>query len=129
MDIFFQDLDEVPLPPEEVRLRSLTAELYPDTRRLRVATVITPFQKRPSLDISVRNANGDELAQADVIETMTPRLEFTLHLRGGESSMPLLLNVILFYADTPNAENPQLSERRVVDTREISVTSAPSFRA
>ena len=42
MDIFFQDPTDIPLPPEEVRIRELTAEPWPDGRRVRVYVELTP---------------------------------------------------------------------------------------
>jgi hypothetical protein len=52
MDIFFADPSEVPLPPNEVRIRELNVEPWPDGNRLRVYLEVDPFQKRPNADLT-----------------------------------------------------------------------------
>ena len=56
MDIFFQDPTEVPLPPNEVRIRALRAETYPDGQRVRVYLEVDPSQQRPSADLAIRDS-------------------------------------------------------------------------
>ncbi len=46
MDIFFQDLNEVRLPPEEVRLNKMQAEPLLDGSRVKVILELTPFIKK-----------------------------------------------------------------------------------
>ena len=58
MDMFFADPNDPPLPPEEVRLRELRAEPWPDVLRVKVFLELTPFQKRPSAEGSIRNASA-----------------------------------------------------------------------
>ena len=36
MDIFFEDPDDVPVPPQEVEIRELKAQPYPDGRRVSI---------------------------------------------------------------------------------------------
>jgi hypothetical protein len=97
MDIFFTDPTDIPLPPDEVRIRQLEASPWSDGRRISVTLHITPFQKPPSGEISITNALGDELANISIIETVDPKMEFTLHLRGGEVVNPLNVHASLFY--------------------------------
>src|SRR5512139_2447106 len=82
MDIFFTDPTDIPLPPGEVRIRSFRAEPWPDKRRVRVLLELTPFQKGPNSEIEIRNAEGNEVASLTIIETINPKMEMTIHLRG-----------------------------------------------
>jgi hypothetical protein len=99
MDIFFTDPSEVPLPPDEVRIRSLRAEPWPDGRRVRVYFEVDPFQKRPNAEIRVLDEEDVELASLNVIETMERKMEFTMHLRRGDPRGRFQVNAVLFYAE------------------------------
>lgn len=100
MDFFFADPSEIPLPPEEVRIKALRGEPYPDGKRVRVFVELKPFQKRPSLEVTVFDAIGKQVAQARVIEMMTRKLEMTLHLRESQPGYAYTLHASLYY-DAP----------------------------
>jgi hypothetical protein len=51
----------------------------------------------------VRNASQEEVASASVVEPMSWKLEFTLHLRG-DLQNPHTLEARLFYPDGPSDE-------------------------
>ncbi len=128
MDIFFTDPTDIPLPPDEVRIRQLVASPWPDGRRVSVALHITPFQKPPSGEINIINAVGDELAIINIIETVDPKMEFTMHLRGAEIIGPLQVNACLFYVldDSEPADNQEIPyerrERKQVDQQTIVIS-------
>lgn len=121
MDIFFNDPTDIPLPPDEVRIRHFEVNPWPDGRRVRVYLEVTPFQKRPNGEIIITNAGGDELANISIIETMDPKMEFTLHLRGAELRGPFTVSAHIFYyeesADTSADDDLSFEgrERTVVD--------------
>jgi len=118
MDIFFQEPSAVPLPPSEVRIKDLRAEPWPDGQRVRVFLEITPFQKRPNGELVIVNAQGEEVASIDIIEAMSPRMEFTMHLRPLQRAGVYTLTATVFYPrGEPSLEAP--SERMVVDQRSI----------
>jgi hypothetical protein len=124
MDIFLQDPNEIPLPPAEVRIETLTAEPYPDGRRVRVSLLVTPFQQRPNLDLVVTNSSGDQVAQASIIESITRKMELTLHLRGSQPLGAHRLEAILFYEKrlpAPDEESQPLPapEIQLVDQRQL----------
>jgi len=121
MDIFFQDPDSIPLPPDAVRLRSVKAELSPDQRRVRVAIQIDPFLKPPSLELTLTDARGDELAQTHIIETATPQLELILHIRKPDPSQPYILTVLLFYSPALAAGATELPARVEVDRTDLEI--------
>ncbi|MCS7246779.1 MAG: hypothetical protein NZ840_00875 [Anaerolineales bacterium] len=106
MEAFFRDPNEPVFPPQEVRIKELRVEPRPDGQRVRVFLRITAFQKRPSGEVRVLNALGHELARANFIEALSPRMEFTLHLRG-EVLNPHRLQARIFYLK----EEMQLEER------------------
>ena len=103
MDIFFTDPDAIPLPPKEVRIQALEALPYSDGRRVRVKLELTPFLKRPNADVSIFNTTGEEVASASIIETMEPKMELTLHLRGPGQPGDYTLAARVFYREEPPA--------------------------
>jgi len=103
MEFFFPEDNLERATPEETHITSISAEPYPDGRRLHVNIEMTPFQQRPHLDIAINNGIGDEVATASVVEPMTFKIEFTMHLRG-ELANPYTLEAKLFYPDGPSQE-------------------------
>ena len=103
VDFFLPEDHLQRMTPEETRITALTAEPYPDGYRLRVNIEITPFQKRPHLEILLKDANHDEVASSSIIEPMSWKIEFTMHVRG-ELNNPYTLEARLFYPDGPAAE-------------------------
>jgi len=103
MDFFFPEDNLARSLPEETRITSLNAETYPDGRRLRVNIEITPFQKRPTIEVTLQNSAGDEVASTSIVEPLSWKLEFTMHLRG-EIDNPYTLNARLYYPDGPARE-------------------------
>jgi hypothetical protein len=88
--------------PEETRITSLHAEAYPDGRRLRVTLEMTPFQKRPYLEVLLRDADNVDVASAAIVEPLSWKLEITMHVRG-QTRDPHTLEVKLYYPDGPSA--------------------------
>lgn len=127
MDIFFQDPDDVPVPPDEVRIREFRAEPYPDARRVRIYLEVSPFQKRPSGEITITDRQGRLAASANIIESMSRKMELTLHLRGAVPAGAMCAAADIFYQDAP-AEGDgegaavELPERKQVDRMEIEFT-------
>lgn len=101
MDIFFHDPDEVRLPPEEVRLREMQVTPLPDGRRVKIFLELTPFMKRPNVDVSITAASGKEVARTSILETMSRKLEFTMHLRETEPGSEYTLESIVYYQSLP----------------------------
>jgi hypothetical protein len=120
MDIFFQDPSDVPLQPDEVRIRSFTAELWPDKRRVRITLEITPFQKRPNGEVTINDQDGEEVASFSIIETITPHMDFTVHLRGGRDHGLFTASVVLYYYEDPQQPsgiNGEEEDRRELPTK------------
>ena len=103
MDFFFPEDNLQRMTPEETRILDLNAEPYPDGYRLRVNIEITPYQKRPHIEVLLSDADGEEIASTSIVEPMSWKLEFTMHIRG-ELNNPYTLEAKLFYPDGPAAE-------------------------
>ena len=104
MDFFFPKDHLDRMTPEETRITSLSAEPYPDSRRLHINIEMTPFQKRPHIEVLLINGSGEEVASASVVEPLTWKIEFTMHLRG-ELTNPYTLDAKLYYPDGPSKES------------------------
>ncbi len=102
MEFFFPEDGLQRMSPEDTHITSLSAEPYPDGERLRVNIEITPFQKRPYIEVILNDSHGEEVASTSIVEPMSWKLEFTMHLRGANAS-PFKLEAKLFYPDGPQA--------------------------
>jgi hypothetical protein len=94
--------------PEETEISALSAQPYPDGRRLRVNIEVTPFQKRPYIEVILKDSNGDEVASTSIVEPMSWKLEFTMHIRG-ELKNPYTLSARLYYPEGEGPSNEPLS--------------------
>ena len=103
MDFFLPEDHLQRATPAETRVTSLTAGPYPDGYRLRVNIEMTPFQQRPHLEVSLKGADGEEVASSSIVEPLSWKIEFTMHVRG-ELNNPYTLEATLFYPDGPAAE-------------------------
>jgi hypothetical protein len=103
MEFFFPEDNLTRAVPEETKINSLSAQPYPDGYRLRVNMEVTPFQKRPYIEVVLHDADGDEVASTSIVEPMSWKLEFTMHIRG-ELKNPYTLNARLYYPDGPSNE-------------------------
>jgi hypothetical protein len=99
VEIEFLDPAEAPLPPDQMSFRSIEVEPQPDGLRLKVALEIAPFQVRPSIDLTVTDAQGVQLASSSIIEATETRMTVTLHLRDSSSDGARVLRATLWYPD------------------------------
>ena len=106
MEFFFPEDNLTRAVPEETKITLLSAESYPDGRRLRVNVEITPFQKRPYIEVMLNNADGDEVASTSIVEPLSWKLEFTMHIRG-EIRNPYTLNARLYYPENGPSDEPR----------------------
>ena len=133
MDINFHDPSDIPLPPEEIRIRELRVEPLPDRRRVRVFIEITPFQQKPNLEIKILTERGSEAASLSIIEAIDYKMQFTVHLKDTHPSTTYTAELEVYYFEPdPTAKTPdtaregeihQLPERiNPVDKRQITFT-------
>ncbi len=103
MDFFFPEDNLNRMTPEETEITSLSAEPYPDGYRVRVNIQVTPFQKRPHIEVTLTDSTGDEVGSTSIVEPLGWKLEFTMHIRG-ELNNPYTLEAKLYYPDGPGKE-------------------------
>lgn len=99
MEIQLIDPSEVPLPPEEVRIRNVNVQPYPDGRRMRLNITLTPYQLAPDVEILARNPQGEEVARVNIIGTASNPMSLTMHLRGPLSAGTHQLEFVLSYEE------------------------------
>ena len=103
MEFFFPEDNLTRAVPEETKISALSAQPYPDGYRVRVNVEVTPFQKRPYIEVILQDANGDEVASTSIVEPLSWKLEFTMHIRG-QLKNPYTLNARLYYPEGPSQE-------------------------
>ena len=119
MNFFLHDPNEIRLPPEEVRLTNVQVSPHPDGKQVKVHLELTPFMKRPNIEVTIRTGAGNEVGHTSILETMLSKLEFTMHLRQVQPGAVLSMETSVYYqklpepSDTPT-EVP-LPEPMVVD--------------
>src|SRR3972149_6471440 len=75
---FYEDPDDaLPRAKEDMRFTAVAVQPYADGRRGKLNFKLTPFTERPSVDISVTNAAGHEVASLSLIEAMDAESHFT----------------------------------------------------
>jgi hypothetical protein len=124
MDIQFTDLSEVPLPPDEVRIRDLGVEPYPDGKRLRVSLELTPFQKPPSGEVFITDLLDNQVATASIIEAIDAKMQLTLHLRTPPTQGAFTARAVIFYSEsidevTEGDQIVSMPQKKIVDEKEI----------
>jgi len=126
VDINFSDLDGIPLPPDEVRIRALRVDPLPNGRLVRVYLEVDPFQKRPNADLTISDNEGWEVASTSIIESIDRNIEIRMHVPGAVREREYSLKAILFYAEMEDESTSEGEikpfECRVVDTAETSFT-------
>lgn len=117
---FFPDLEPaeegiVPVPPAEMKILDLKVERVEadGPTRMRVYLDTTAFQQRPWMEVVMTDANGEEVASANIIEPIMRKNVFTMHIRRQPATGAYTLRARLFYP-----------EQMDCDTREIQFTIA-----
>jgi len=108
MELPLVDPTEPPRSPEQTRLREVQVEPYPDGSRLRLHVQLTPFERRPDVDITVFNEEGEEIASTIVVQAFLPVLSLTMHLPPGAGSRECSARLLLRYPELETVD-----ERRV----------------
>ncbi|HBX70831.1 MAG TPA: hypothetical protein DEH25_15995 [Chloroflexi bacterium] len=127
MDIQFTDLSEIPVPPDEVRIRDLGVTPYSDGVRLRLSLELTPFLKPPSGEIFITDLLGNPVAAVNFIEAIDAKMQYTLHLRSADPHGEFTARVIIFYSASIDeiTEGDQIiamPEKKIVHEKVITFT-------
>lgn len=119
MDFFFQDPNIIRVSPEDVRINKLQVSPQASGRQVKVHLELTPFMKRPNVRVTITSATGKDAAQTNILETMLPKLEFTMHLREPKPGSEYTIEAIVYYQRLPEpTEAPMdipLPEPMIVD--------------
>lgn len=105
MSIFLHDPNEIRLPPEEVRLVKVLVTPQPNGKQVKVHLELTPFMKRPNIEVSITADTGKEVGHTSILETMLHILEFTMHLRQAEAGSQLTMETTVYYQKLPEPSN------------------------
>ncbi|NJD60166.1 MAG: hypothetical protein FIA98_12295 [Anaerolineae bacterium] len=103
MNPFFQDPNEVRFPPEEVRLQELQVFPAGHSGRVKIRLMLTPFQKRPCVEVTISTIDGNQAAHISILETMLNELEFTMHLRQPQPGSEYSVEAVVYYQKLPEA--------------------------
>jgi len=110
MDLFLQDPTDIPLPPDEVRIRELRVDPLPDNRRIRISLQITPFQTRPNIEIVITNENEEDSGSLTIIESIDPKMEFTVHLKDDEPNGQYTVSSQIYYYEEDQDQEAKASQ-------------------
>lgn len=99
MFIQIEDPSDLPRPPEEVQIRAIEIDPYPDGQRLRVLVELTPFLEPPDLSVRVLDADGVEVADLSIIGAHQKSLGLTIHLRGAVTEDPYTIEASIQYEE------------------------------
>jgi hypothetical protein len=105
MNIFLQDPNEVRLPPEEVRLKAVQITPAKNSGRVRIQIELTPFQKRPNIEVNITGPSGKEASHASVLETILAKLEVTMHIREYQPEKEYRVETKVYYQNLPEPTN------------------------
>jgi len=123
MDIIFSDPSEIQFPPDEVRIRDLQVQPWQDGHRVSVKIETDPFQERPNIDLVIQDQEGNVVSTANIIESMTGKMEITMHIRENLRVGAFTLQATLYYDDLKDLidrdEYFQTLSRSIKDTSEI----------
>ena len=109
---FFDDPLQQPKARDEVRIKQIGLFIHDDLRRVSFGLELTPFLERPSIQVNIRNGQGEPAGALTVIETMTPNFSLIIHLRDGEVTDPYELTAGIYYA-TPETERVDVDRQTV----------------
>jgi hypothetical protein len=124
MNIFFQDPNETRVPPDQVRLQEVKITPQANGGRVKIYLELTPFMKRPNINVTITDASGEEVAHTSILETMLPKMEFTMHLRQPKQGSEYSVDTCVYYQRMPEpSETPvdiQLPDPMVVDCHKVT---------
>jgi hypothetical protein len=125
MDIFFNDPNDVPLPPDQIEVRELTGVPNQEGSRVLVHFEITPFQERPNIEVKLTDQTGKQVAAFSVVEAIENKMDFTLHLREPDTKGKYTLSLEVIYTDLSTldeADGPPIQETIAKSKKVVAAT-------
>lgn len=129
MDLFFTNSNDIPLPPDQVEIRQLTAKPMEDRKRVLVEFELTPFQQRPNIEITVTNQQNKPVSGFSVVEAIENKMAFTLHLREADPQGAYQVNMQVFYTTMPplDEESEELIKDILLENKKVVATTQITF--
>ena len=88
------------LPPQDVRIVELSAEPWHDSsHRVRVTLELTPFLQKPDIEVVLARQDNVKVASVNIVESIDPRMTFTMHIRSETLDDTYLLQAKVTYPD------------------------------
>lgn len=97
MDIFLQNPSEIPLPPEEVRIRELKITPHAELNQVEIYLEVDPFLRSPNIDLEILDNNKSSLASTSIIESDQRKMSLVMHLKSGVQGSTLKVRATLFF--------------------------------
>ena len=72
--------DQILPDNQDINILEISAEPYPDKRRIKVLFRLSSFKKLPNISVTLSNEDGDTVASAKMVDIIYPENEITLHL-------------------------------------------------
>jgi hypothetical protein len=108
--LFFQDQDELPRPPDKVRIVEVQARPLPDGRRVWVQVTLTPFVECPSFDVTLLRPDGTVERTLSVVNALERTTALTMHLGRADAAPEYVARVEL------------LRNEQTLDTRQVRLS-------
>lgn len=130
MDLFFTNSNDIPLPPDQMEIRQLTAHPLEDRKRVLVEFELTPFQQRPNVEITVTNQENKPVSGFSVVEAIENKMAFTLHLREKDPQGTYLVDMQVFYTTMPpvDEESEELIKDILLENKKVVATTRITFK-
>jgi hypothetical protein len=94
---FFNSYEDLK-PKDQVKIEEVEVTPYPDRFRVHIHIRVTPFMERPNLLLVAHDDEDRVVSELNIIETMHPDMEFTMHIRNVHDPAGLYtLSADLFY--------------------------------
>ena len=91
-----------------MHLREVQVTPQPNAGRVNIYLELTPFMKRPNVNVAITDSSGLEVAHTSILETMLAKLEFTMHLRAQEPGSEHTIETTVYYQPMPDpSESPR----------------------
>lgn len=125
MTISFFEPGDVPQPPDNTKIEHLNAIPSPDGWRVKIEVHVTPFLQRPNVELVLLRLVDDgepyPVADLSIVETMHPRMEFTMHIRGVDDPMgDYSLRAMLYYREQLEQDTTEPPPIQIKDKQSFS---------
>jgi len=119
--------DQILPESQETDILELTAEPYPDKRRIKILFRLSSFSSSPNAEISLVNTENEPLVSANLVTLFNTENEITLHLPANKNQpgeYTVTLDVFsLVEEEIDDADGPKVRlEQSNLKTRSCSFT-------